>query len=342
MHRLLRNHLRRDLEISPERLCRIFEMAFKLLRRVVPMQSATSSPTNLDWQTHALYSRHILSLHMAYSESKGNTLAMLEQSILTFAELLSDVANYLWERSLPKDALKLLGTAGEICELVLGEQDTDPRRIQILYLQASIELNRGSIDRAEAIARKEKILKLRTLRNRDVFLNLAERKTNTHYLSAIALSTAYNNLACAYMHASDYEQASPIFAKSLQIKLKLKEAFNQPQLPGIAEVYKNQAFVALARGEFQEAIERASRALAMINEWTGGGPRTKVGQFFRYIHACMIFNAGHTEESLKLNIDILEKRKDVLTDAHDHTIDSNYAVGMMYWKLGELDQAQYV
>ncbi|KAF2684663.1 TPR-like protein [Lentithecium fluviatile CBS 122367] len=340
MHRLLRYHLRVNLEEYPERCQHIFKMAFDFLRQVVPRQSPTSSPRNRDWGVHALYSSHVLSLHNAYTEAIHSMPEILGSDILPFVDLLSDVANYMYERSLPRDALTLLRTAEGICDKVLGDQSTNASRIQVLYLRASIELNHGSTYRADAIARKENILRLRILHNRDVVSVRTNRQGGLHCKSAMTLSTAYNNLACAYMHASDYEAAAPLFRKSLQVKMKLRKNFNEPQIPGIAEVYKNQALVALSRGDFDEAIKKAEKASTMIDSWDGGGPDTKVGQFFRYMHACVLFNSGRVADSLNRNIAILEKRKDVLSDAHDHTIDSYFAVGMMYWKLGDYIQAR--
>jgi tetratricopeptide (TPR) repeat protein len=333
IHRFLKHYLRVKLEGNrPGDYKEAFNRTFLLVRAMVPRQSSTSSPTNHHWSIHEKFLPHVLSLHAAFKEWEDKVPKLLQEP-LNFAELLSDIANYMYERYLIQDALTVLATAEKICNELLGADCANPVYIQILYLQASIELNHGSTLRADAVKRKELIVKLRLKRLASCY------KGKEHRLEAIRLSTAYNNLACAYVHCDDYERAKPLFVKSLAIKKKWVSV-EYPHLPGLSEIDKNLALVSLSAGRVAEALSLSEGSVKMIDRWSNGGPNTKVGQFFRFMWACVVFNSGFVDKALEASIKILEAREKVLGIAHDHTLDSYYAVGMMYYTLGNLAEAE--
>ena len=72
-------------------------------------------------------------------------------------------------------------------------------------------------------------------------------------MAAIQLSTAYNNLACAYMHCDDHAKAEPLLRKSIAIKEELRTRCLKPQLAGFAEINKNLALIALSKGDADAA-----------------------------------------------------------------------------------------
>jgi tetratricopeptide (TPR) repeat protein len=339
IHRFLRHYLRVKLEgSSPDDCKQAFNHAFLLVRAMVPSQSATSSPTNHHWPIHERFLPHVLSLHAVFKEW-DDKMPNLLQHPLAFAELLSDVGNYMYERYLIKDALTVLETAERICIKFLGVDCTDLLYIQILYLQASIGLNHGSTMRADSVKKKEHIVKLRMDRLPSSYKRKKDPRNKEHRLEAIRLSTALNNLACAYMHSEDYKRAKPLFIKSLAIKKKWVDK-EYPHLPGLSEIDKNLALVSLAEGKPEEALTLAEESVQKIDRWPNGGPNTKVGQFYRFMAACVVFNSGLVDKALDDSKKILEAREKYLGIAHDHTLDSYYAVGMMYYTVGELAEAE--
>lgn len=46
------------------------------------------------------------------------------------------------------------------------------------------------------------------------------------------------------------------------------------------------------------------------------------------------------EEALEANLEVLQGRIEVLGEDHDHTIDSYYAVGKVYYSLSEWKKAE--
>ena len=357
IHREVQSSLRRKLKENTSEFRASFLNAFRLIRDVVPRQSPVSAPSTDDWAIYELYLPHVLSLHTAYGEALSDLSAYQDRVLLDFAELLSDVGNYMYERYLVPNALAVLETAEKIYNKLLEPGNLEPLRIQVLYLQASIELNHGSVKRREALEKKIHIVQLREKRNKELCRDTAEMKlsddpgsdvhgngktltysSQNHRFASIQLSTSLNNLACAYMHCDDFERAAPLLKKSLRIKNKWKST-ETPQIPGFAEVRKNLALISLSRGEVAKAVNFSREAADMMNDWSKAGSKTKVGQFFRFMHACVLFNTGEEKRALEENVKILKVREDVLGTAHDHTIDSYYAVGMMYSSTGDLTAA---
>ena len=358
IHREVQSSLRRKLKENTSEFMASFLDAFRLIRDVVPRQSPVSAPSNDNWAIYELYLPHVLSLHTAYKEALGDLSPYQDRVFLDFAELLSDVGNYMYERYLVRDALAVLKTADNIYNKLLEPGNLEPLRIQVLYLQASIELNHGSVKRGEALKKKIHIVQLREKRDKELCRGTSEmkppddpggdvhdkRKSVTYSLqdrrfASIQLSTSLNNLACAYMHCDDYERAAPLLKKSLRIKKKWESTEN-PQIAGFAEVRKNLALISLSRGEVADAVSLSRKAADMMEDWSKAGSRTKAVQFFRFMHACVLFNIGEKKRALEENVKILKVREDVLGTAHDHTIDSYYAVGMMYFSTGDLTAAE--
>lgn len=339
IHRHVKDHLQAKLLDQPEQYNMAFLRALLMLRAVFPRQDAGSSPSNDKWPLYEKYYLHVISLHAAYKQSLEYSpqQEIVKDCPIEFATLLSDVANYMYERYLIKDAFKILDTADAIFNKCLGTESIDPERIQALYLRASIELNYGITRRADGIAHKEHIVKLRTARFAKV---CQEGNEEARGVAERQLSTAYNNLACAYMHCDEYERAVPFLQKALVIKKKWRTLGMGAQLPAFSEMNKNLALVALSRGNADDALNFANEAVSIIDQWELGGARTKVGQFMRFMRACVLFNIGEIRESLVAHLKVLEARQDVLGETHDHTLDSYYTVGMVYTWLLDWENAR--
>lgn len=339
IHRHVKQHLQAKLLDEPQRHNKAFQRALLLVRAVFPRQHAGSSPTNQKWPLYDKYYLHVLSLHAAYKEALkySQSQNLVNDGPIEFGTLLSDLGNYMYERYLIRSAFDILDTADAVLKNALGSEQTNPERLQVLYLRASIELNHGITKRTEGVAHKEELVQLRLARLAQVYRS---ENRAVHETASRQLSTAYNNLACAYMHCDDYERAMPLFQKSRMIKKKWWKQSMSPQLAAFSEINKNFALVYLSRGDGDAALSHADEAVRLIDQWINGGPRSKVGQFMRYMRACVLFNIGEKQRALVENLNILKARFDVLGETHDHTIDSYFAVGMIHSSLGDWYKAE--
>jgi hypothetical protein len=142
------------------------------------------------------------------------------------------------------------------------------------------------------------------------------------------------------MHCDDYTEAEPLLWKAIAITDQLSENCLLLCLPNVSEAKMNLALVDLVKGDANIALNWANEAVALIERWGYEGPTTMVGLLMRFMHACVLFNIRSKQEALDENLDILRARIDFLGQFHHHTIDSYYAVGMIYFSLGDRKSAE--
>jgi len=341
IHRSVKRSLLFKLDQDFERKQRMFRNAVDMVRRVTPKQSQYSSPSNQDWPIYERYLNHLLSLNTVYiselvpTSDSPQAISSLEPC-MEFIELLSDFGNYMWERNLISGALELLDTAEKQCRELLPEDNTNPTYTQVLYVTASIELNQGSIKRREGLMHKKQI-RDRRQRRYDSF-----PKDQVPEVDALQLSTAINNFGAAYLHCDDYSAAQPLLEDALRIKALYGNEHTAHLLTGFAEGYKNLAFVAMFNGDTEKALSLSKKAIDNLIASPKWGPRTRIALLHRYLRACHLFNAGKEDDALLEHLDVLRIRQDVLGKKHDHTLDSQYAVGYLYSKTGDHEKAEYV
>lgn len=213
IHRHIKEYIKPGLLNYPARYNQVFTRATHLIRAVFPRQDAGSSTSNYKWPIYAKHYLHVLKLHAAYKEALKQKLPI--NPPIEFGTLLSNLGNYMYERYLLKDVFEILDTAESVFNKILGPDSIDPERIQVLFIRASIELNHGITKRAQGVRHKEEIVKLRLARLAQVYRG---NDKEAREMAAIQLSTAYNNLAWAYMHCEDYAKAEPLLRKSIAIK----------------------------------------------------------------------------------------------------------------------------
>ncbi|KFY07934.1 hypothetical protein V492_06687 [Pseudogymnoascus sp. VKM F-4246] len=328
IHRYLALNLLYKLDQSLAERKEVFNQAFTLVRAVIPYQSPISSPTHEHWPAYERYLAHAIHLHTIYKQ-RVDSENPLDLSI-KFAELLSDVAYYMRERNLLSDAMSMLATAEKICNHVLDPEDTNPTRTQIIYLQATLELDNGIGLRLQGVAHMERVLQLR---RRHLESNSSEEEK---MVDSMQLSTALNNLALAYMHCDDFERAEPMLQESLKMKKLWSTEESHPDY--FAEAYKNLALLNLAMGRPEESLKLSLRGIEIGEKWSG--VRTRFLQLHKFVRGCILFNIGNIDAALREHCKVLEIRSEVLGESHDQTLDSYYVVGTIYHKLNDLEKAR--
>ncbi|KAH7408885.1 hypothetical protein BKA64DRAFT_570324 [Cadophora sp. MPI-SDFR-AT-0126] len=325
IHRSLKQALLYKLDQDPQKRQKRFNRAFELVRQVFPRQSPYRAPVNDLWPVYERYLPQVLSLHTSYVTSETPLAPSLP-----FAELLSDAGNYLWERSLTKDAFTILATATEICDEVLEIDDPNPVRTSILAVVASFEPNQSARMRAPGLAHKIRIL---SLRRKYMASKPVHELTK---FDGLLLGSALNNLAGAYMNCDDWQNAETVLLESLEVKNRWSTEQDTP-FP-FAEAYKNIALVRLSQHKVEDALKLIELAVEMMLAWKG--PRTKASQYFRFVWAFMLENCGRQEEALAMHMEVLAMRKEVIGEGSAQTLDSCYSIGAIHCSRNELDEAE--
>lgn len=107
--------------------------------------------------------------------------------------------------------------------------------------------------------------------------------------SFIQVSNALNNVTCcAYFHFERFSDAHPLLQESLELKKKWSSIEKLPY--EFAESYKNLALVSLAAGEHAKAKKLAEQSVELVK--TALGEDNSSFQFFKFIHACIVFLCG--------------------------------------------------
>lgn len=327
MHRLLKQALLRSLKSSPERRDKTFEQVTQLLRTAIPRQSSISSPTHHHhgriWDE---YLPHLLALYTAYDESLTTHPSIIGS--VSFVELLSDAGNYMWESSQLDHALSVIRTASSLCAELPKTDDLNKLRFQTLYIQATFETNAGSVSRAEGMKHQEMVLDWRRKRAEEIPLDNVE--------DALQLATAYNNVACTYMHADQWEKADSFLKEAFELKHHWSSEKNNPD--HFAEAYKNEALVELSKGNSVRALELINRSRDLMVNWAGHHSLSAQGH--KFLRACILFNSGQAEQALQEHREVLEIRLKIFGSRHDRTLDSYYHIGMICGRTAQYKEAE--
>ncbi|KAL9038794.1 MAG: hypothetical protein Q9180_002917 [Flavoplaca navasiana] len=332
IHRQLQRSLILELVLDPARSKRIFDYAVTLLRRVFPPQNLVIEQMTKHWPECKQYMDQVLSFHKVYSALPDpfNTLG----PNLTFARILCDCGQYLWEQSMNQSAERVLQLANDVCDKGATPGKPLALRASILFRQCSVEIDAGysGIKRAipkfrEAISVQQKVLKEMQRDGEDI---TAEYE--------IPLANGLNNLGCCYLHLSQYEEAEPLFQESLEIKKQEKWGKTESMAYEFAESSKNIAIVRAAQGDLDEALRLSQESVELVGACMG--PESSRTYFFLFMRACIMIDSGATEAALSLHLTILHARKKLLGEAHNYTASSYYMVGYTYHRLCDLPKAR--
>lgn len=297
-----------------------------MVRRAFPLGSAIQGPTNHTWKECEAALPHVLSLEIVY----GTRRAKLEPSH-DLATLLADAANYLWERGLMSDSQKVLQAGEDVCDAFPGDPEIAPINANLCAISGAVHAEIGFSGRPLAIEKCKKALELRKER-----MQYLEANGRVNKEDGMLLSNGYNDLGVVSIQAEDWKAADIALAEALKLKQQFSTEADNPVQFG--ENYKNQAFVALAQGNVDEARHLAKRGYELysseIPEKSAAVQKTKL------INACILLNTGEVEQAKKINKQVLDVRVELFGEKHHLVKDSRYLMGEIYRLLGKYEKAE--
>ena len=166
------------------------------------------------------------------------------------------------------------------------------------------------------------------------YIEIAEdiiKKTTT---KSEDIASLYNNLALLYYSMGEYEQAKPLYEKSLKIREEVL-ALNHPQT---VSSYNNLALLYDSMGEYEQAKPLYEKALK-INEKVLGLNHPDTATSYNNL-ASLYDSMGEYEQAKPLYEKALKINEKVLGLDHPSTATSYNKLASLYYSMGEYKQAK--
>lgn len=323
IHRSLQINLRTSLVHDYPRRQQVFDKAVALVREVFPSQSKIMTPVNHHWDIYEIYQPHLMSLQTIFSQAEGGL-----KGSSVFASLLSDEANYFWERNFLDDGVR----ASKLAVSILNDMDRpDPNaQAQALCLRGDMELEKGFSGRRTGL---DVLLKTLDIRKRYIDKPPPGGTPDEQLLYA----NAWNDFGCGLLEFAEYAKAEKYLVHALDIKKRNTNKHDEPMV--FAEAYMNLAMVRSFQSIYDEAKILLEESVQLAEK--ANGRHSACAQNFTFYWATILLNSGDLEAAREKHEDILEERKDIFGTFSPRTRHSYYALGMTYQKLGRLEDAEY-
>ena len=322
IHRSLQINLRSSLVKDRPRRQQVFDQAVALLRGVFPSQSKIMTPVNHHWSTYEKYHPHLMSLQTIFGQAEGGLKGNAD-----FASLLSDEANYYWERNFLDDGVK----AAKLAVSILNEMKPHDAnaQAQAQCLLGDIELEKGFSGRRTGL---DALLK--TLDIRKQYINKPPPGGTRD--DQLLYANAWNDFGCGLLEFAEYEKAEKYLIHAFEIKKRNTNEHDEPM--EFAEAYMNLAMVRCFQGRSGEAKSLLEDSVRLAEE--ANGRHSACAQNFTFYWATVLLNSEDLEAARDKHENILEERKDIFGTFSLRTRHSYYALATTYQALGQLEDAE--
>ena len=322
IHRSLQINLRTTLVNDRSRRQQVFDQAVALIRGVFPSQSKIMTPVNHHWEAYEKYQPHLMSLQAIFSQAEGGL-----KGTYVLASLLSDEANYFWERNLLDEGVR----ASELAVSILDNMDQhNPNaQAQALCLRGDIELEKGFSGRRTGLD-----VLLKTLDIRKRYINKPPPGGTPD--EQLLYANAWNDFGCGLLEFAEYAKAEKYLAHALEIKKRNTNKHDEPMM--FAEAYMNLAMVRCFQSKYDEAKSLLEESVRLAEK--ANGQHSACAQNFTFYWATILLNSKDLEAARGKHEGILAERKDIFGTFSLRTRHSYYALAKTYQELGRLKDAE--
>lgn len=322
IHRSLQLDLLFRLQKEPKKKQVAFEKAVALVRRAIPRQHETQTSVYQHWANYERHQPHILSLREIWPHN-ASTLYPLED----FASLLSDAANYMWERGFANDGIQCAQVAIKIYEKL-----SQPNRLELAQaytLLGVVTLEEGISGRTDGLASVIKALELRK-----EHIESPPPGGSSH--EQLLYANAWNDFGCALLEFSNYDEAEKYIRHALAIKERNSTKEKEPMEFG--ETYMNLALIRASQRRFKDASDLISQAVDLATK--AHGFQSASTQSWCFYWAMILFDSGDKKGALEKHLAVLNERINDFGDSGTRTRESYYALGAVHHANGDLKEAE--
>jgi hypothetical protein len=326
IHRSLQEGILHKLNEDGGNLQHVFEQAVALLRRMIPKPPKLRQLEAETWPALFLVLPHILRLESCFrrAESKISGTPM-------FAELLVDVGGIrLYDRGYLAESEILLRTAQQVLD---RPEITHPGKEDLLahsYIVIGLCTDVGISGRALGLSSRQKAVALREA----IF---ARRLTSGGDRDdEVLLFKSYTDLACSFQLFNRFDEVRELCEKCLH---QYKQWGSEDEYPyEYAKYYNHMAYVMLFEGCPKMAERAGKRGSILMDQ---AAPGTQMASLFRFDWATIMFQAGDTTGGLAEHMKIFKQRERDCGKQNPLTLQSQLHIGIMYYLIGQYQEAKY-
>ena len=226
--------------------------------------------------------------------------------------MLANIGIYMWHVGLLKDGMATLETAEE----VLKDLDLDKDH----PLMSEIDVPLGIIcdfvgvsRRKEALFRRKRALDIRTKEYDTI------PKNDRTITDKIRLFNVEADMGCALLQQERFVEAEKKFENCL-VQYRSWDSVEKNMPFEYSKYYNHSAFIHSSHGRYVEAIVSSRRACDLLHLHSGS--KSSLVLLYRFV-------LGNLSESLKLNKEVLQARRNVCGETNPYTQESYSFTGML-------------
>lgn len=246
-----------------------------------------------------------------------------------FAQVLSDLATYMWHAGLASEGHKALDTAIH----VMDDEDVkreDPRRGDIEAKLGILMSFNGVSDRRETLEHRKQAWEIRHKEFEGKSANEITRNDE------IRLYNVKCDLAWTHLHERNFAEALPIMEECYT---KYQSWDTEEEIPfEYAKYYALTSVIFMGQGKPDVAVKHAERGSELVER--AAGSQHPVTQQWRFVLGMMAFHAGAVSKSLEINENILDTRRNVLGDFNHFTLESYSTCAGLLLRLRRAEDAK--
>ena len=303
-----------------------FRQAFALIYPQLPLPSKIEISEPKAFDRYAKYVPQVISLrtHSLWP------LPPLKLS-LEFAQVMANIGIFMWNVGLLKDGMAALETAEDVLKDVNHDRD-DP-------LMSDIDLPLGIIYDFVGVSRRKEALyrRKRALDIRSRAYDAIPRNDRT-ITDKIRLFNAEADLGCALLQQERFSEAMKKFEHCL-VQYKSWEPVEEKLPFEYSKYYNHSAFGQASQGRFFEAVALSRRACHLLQ--LHSGPSSPLVLLYRFVLGNHLYHAADLTESLRLNEEVLQARRDICGEANPYTQESYSFTGMLLSLCNRHEEARY-
>lgn len=314
-----------DLSSKPDIRRKACDQAFELVKLSLPVVSSIDNPEPGAWTEFQKYVPHILTLraHCVWPEPPM-------ELTMDFAQVLSDMATFMWHAGLLAEGIDALRTAEHILDVhnIGIEHHLRGNIHEHIAIFAS---HMGVSYRDESMDRRHKAIRARNASHK-----MIEMRGSVTRDDEIRLWNVQSDMAFGLVHCEKFTEAGQLIEECHD---QYKQWGTPKEIP--FEYLKYNHIIShthMAEGRVLDAI-RTSKEGARLGEICSGitHPMTLKVRFTMANH---LYFAGMIEESLEENLKILKARIDGLGEVNPFTLESHSMCGKLYTDLSMFDEAE--